>query len=186
MDRLKRFYRANDVLIRFYLLFAYLVTLLYLGLHLQTSHWLLADRFPGLIARCVAGLLRVLGQPAQVWERTVSIQGGMSFEVVYQCSGIFLMAIYTAAVLAYPAGAGQKLLGLLLGLPVLFAANVLRLCVLGFVGKYYPGYFDLSHEYLWQGLFIVFVLLLWVLWRDWIVGKPGPLVLDAAPEPGTG
>lgn len=175
IQRLQQWYRANDVLVRFYLLFAYLITLLYLGLHLQTSHELLAERFPAFTATCVGGTLRWMGQDALAVGQTVSVRDGMSFQVIYQCSGLFLMSIYAAAVFAYPARMKEKLLGMALGLPILFAANVFRLAVLALVGKYWPRYFDLSHEYLWQGIFIVFVLFLWTQWRDRIVGQAGPL-----------
>jgi exosortase H (IPTLxxWG-CTERM-specific) len=176
IERLRRLYRANTVLVRFYALFGYLVALLYLGLHQQTSHELLAERFPAFTARCVALALGLLGQKAEAFGQTVSITGGISFQVIYQCSGLFLMSIYAAAVLAYPARLREKLAGLALGLPVLFAANIVRLAALGIIGKYLPAYFDLSHEYLWQGIFIVFVLVLWTLWRDHLVR--GPAALD--------
>jgi archaeosortase B (VPXXXP-CTERM-specific) len=172
---LRRWYRSHDVLVRFYLLFAYLVALLYLGLHLETSHVLLAQSFPAFTASCVGVALTLLGQTVTVTGQTVSVQGGMAFEIIYQCSGLFLMAIYAAAVLAYPARVREKGLGLLFGLPLLFLANVVRLALLGIVGRFFPQYFDLSHEYLWQGIFIVFVLLLWTLWRDHLVAASGPL-----------
>jgi len=166
---LRRWYRSHDVLVRFYLLFAYLVALLYLGLHLETSHELLAERFPAFTASCVGLVLTLLGQTVSVSGQTVSVQDGMSFQIIYQCSGLFLMAIYTAAVLAYPATLREKGLGLLVGLPLLFLANLVRLALLGIIGKFFPQFFELSHEYLWQGIFIVFVLLLWTFWRDHLV-----------------
>jgi exosortase H (IPTLxxWG-CTERM-specific) len=177
MEALRRWYRANAVLVRFYLLFGYLVTLLYLGLHLETSHRMLAERFPAFTASCVGLVLRMLGQDVVTSGQTVSVQGGMSFQIIYQCSGLFLMSIFAAAVLAYPARIVEKLLGLAIGLPILFVANVLRLAALGLVGHYFPAYFDLSHEYLWQGIFIVFVLFLWVQWRDRFVARGSPLEL---------
>jgi exosortase H (IPTLxxWG-CTERM-specific) len=177
-DRLRRWYAAHRVLIRFYVIFGYLMALLYLGLHQQTSHELLAQRFPALTAACVAEALDLLGQDAVAVGQTVSVRSGMSFQIIYHCSGLFLMSIFAAAVLAYPARTRERLLGLALGLPLLFAANVLRLAVLGVVGRYFPAYFDLSHEYLWQGLFVVLVLFLWVQWRDRIVEAPSALELS--------
>ena len=174
---LRRWYRDHDVLVRFYLLFAYLVALLYLGLHLETSHVLLAERFPAFTATCVGVVLKLLGQSVSVSGQVVSVQNWMSFQIIYQCSGLFLMAIYTAAVLAYPARLREKGLGLLIGLPALFLANLVRLALLGIIGRFWPQYFDLSHEYLWQGIFIVFVLLLWTLWRDHIVKTKAPLAM---------
>jgi exosortase H (IPTLxxWG-CTERM-specific) len=175
--RVRGLYRDHKILVHFYLLFSYFVALLYLGLHLQTSHVLLAESFPAFTARCVAGMLRLFGQDAVTVGQTVSVRGGMAFQIIYQCSGLFLMAIFAAAVLAYPARVREKLLGLSLGLPILFGANVTRLAALGVVGRFYPAYFDVSHEYLWQGIFVVFVLFLWAQWRDRLVAGPGGLAL---------
>ncbi len=175
--RTRQLIRENRVLLRFYLLFAYLVLLLYLCLQMELTHRWIAVSLPGFVAGLVAWFLSVVGMDAQAFGTTVSIVDGLSFRIIYHCTGLFLMSIYASAVWAYPATWLERLLGLVLGLPVLFGLNVLRLAALGIVGKYFPQYFDLSHEYLWQGLLIVFVLVLWVQWRDRIVTGRGQLRL---------
>ena len=104
---------------------------------------------------------------------------GFAFTIIKGCTGIFAMLIYGSAVLAYPAGAFRKLLGILMGVPALMSINITRLTVLGVVGVYRRDLFEYFHEYLWQGIFIVFVIVLWMFWRWLLV----PEDYQPVPEP---
>jgi exosortase/archaeosortase family protein len=45
-----------------------------------------------------------------------------------------------------------------------------RLVVLAFVGVFSnPEIFKFVHNYLWQTIFIVFVIILWLIWVDRVV-----------------
>lgn len=177
--RLRKFYRENQVLVRFYLLFGYFLALLYLCLHFDWTHETIAVHLPEIVAKMVSGLLTFFGFSSRSYGTTITVLNGQPFRIIYHCTGLFLMAIYSSAVLAFPATWRQKAIGLVLGLPLLFVANLLRLVALGIAGRFSPELFDLSHEYLWQGVFVVLVLVLWAQWKRFFVVGPEPLVLDA-------
>lgn len=169
--KIKHFLKQNVVLIKFYLYFFYLLGLLYFMAHWDITANLLAEELPALIASMVGYCLNVIGFPVKVSTTTIQMQG-FAYRIIYHCSGLFLMIIYSAAVVAFPATIKEKIIGLLFGNPILFFTNVLRLVMLGIVGSRWPQYFEASHEYLWQGIFIIFVIFLWLIWKEKMVALP--------------
>lgn len=95
------------------------------------------------------------------------------FKVVPQCGAIEVMAIFLAAILAFPATWTKRLIGLVLGFPLLYALNIVRLSFLAFVGAWTNGgpLFDFAHHYVWQGIYIVFVVAVWLVWMEFIVRR---------------
>ena len=93
------------------------------------------------------------------------------FVVIPDCGAIPTMVIYLAAVVAFPTRWWKRLAGVLTGLPILYGVNVIRLACLGVIGSYTgPGeQFDFYHEYVWQGLYILFVVALWLIWMEVVV-----------------
>ena len=71
--------------------------------------------------------------------------------------------------LAYPTTLKNKGLGILFGIPSLYAINIFRLIVLALVGISYPGVLEFMHVYLWQASFIVFVMVIFLLWIRLVV-----------------
>jgi exosortase/archaeosortase family protein len=83
------------------------------------------------------------------------------------------MSIFLAAVLAFPTLWWKRGVGAAGGLSILYFINILRLATLGYVGAVdlSPGrkWFSFIHEYVWQGVFIVFVVVVWMLWVEFVV-----------------
>lgn len=100
-----------------------------------------------------------------------------AFRVVPDCGAIPLMAIYVAAVLAFPATWRRRGLGLLFGLPILYGVNLVRLSSLAYVGVLDrtpdDRYFTFAHEFIWQGVFLVFVAVFWMAWIEFVVQRKG-------------
>ena len=98
---------------------------------------------------------------------------GFRFVVVPECGAIPSLSIFLAAVLAFPAGWWRRALGLLAGLPALFLVNTGRLATLAVIGAYTNGgpWFDFAHEYVWQGIYIVFVVACWLIWVELLVRR---------------
>lgn len=96
-----------------------------------------------------------------------------AFHVVPDCGAIPSMSIFLAAVLAFPAAWWKRGVGAIGGLVILYGINILRLGTLGYIGAIdtSPGrkWFTFAHEYVWQGVFIVFVVAVWMLWVEWFV-----------------
>jgi len=96
------------------------------------------------------------------------------FNVVPDCGALSSMAIFLAAMLAFPTQMWKRLAGLLIGIPILYAVNVMRLSCLAIIGAYTDAgeLFVFAHEYVWQGIYILFVVAVWLLWVEFLV-KPG-------------
>ncbi|MBI2883493.1 MAG: exosortase H [Candidatus Methylomirabilis oxyfera] len=90
------------------------------------------------------------------------------------CTGIFVVAIYLSAVLAYPSRATEKLKGLALGASVILSLNLVRVVSLMYVGRYFPSFFETAHLLIWQSLIIFFALLVWLYWTARFVSAPQP------------
>ena len=96
-----------------------------------------------------------------------------SFIVISECGAIEVMAIFLAAVLAFPAPWWKRIFGLLVGLPLMYGVNIFRLSVLGVIGALDTKgeWFKFAHEYVWQAVYIVFVVAVWLAWVEYIVRR---------------
>lgn len=97
------------------------------------------------------------------------------FIVVPECGAIEVMAIFLAAVIAFPTRWWKRLLGLIVGLPIMYLVNVLRLSCLAVVGALDATpdrwIFSFAHEYVWQTVYIVFVVAVWLVWIEYVVRR---------------
>ena len=86
--------------------------------------------------------------------------------VNHECTGIFVVMLFTSFVLAYPASWRARATGLGIGIPLFFAVNVVRLATLARIVEVYPGAFFYLHEYVWQGILTVVVLVGAIAWAE--------------------
>ncbi len=95
------------------------------------------------------------------------------FIVVSECGAIEVMAIFFAAIMAFPTRWWRKLIGVLLGIPIMYSVNIFRLTCLAIIGALTDGgeWFDFSHQYVWQAIYIVFVVAVWLAWIEFLVNR---------------
>lgn len=95
------------------------------------------------------------------------------FILIPECGAIEIMAIFLAAVLAFPTLWRKRIIGLAAGLPVMYGVNILRLTVLAIIGALDSSreWFNFAHEYVWQAIYIIFVVAVWLLWVEYIVNR---------------
>jgi len=121
------------------------------------------------------GVLRVLaalvGFPLT---HTGTIMGSGSFEVdvAPACSGAVPTSIYLAAVYAYPTTWRARWLGTAIGIGVIQAVNVLRVCALFLVGLYFHQLFHETHVYVAQALVVCVAVALWLYWATRFADAP--------------
>lgn len=98
-----------------------------------------------------------------------------TFIVVPSCGAIEVMAIFIAAVIAFPTKWRHRVQGILAGLPLMYVINILRLVCLACLGALDQGgaWFTFVHEYVCQASYVVFVVLVWMAWVE--LGKEGPV-----------
>jgi len=102
--------------------------------------------------------------PEASLEGNVIYLGGFAVRIIEECTGIFEVIIFTAAVLAFPTTWSKKAIGLGMGIPLLYFFNVVRILVLLVVGRHLPSIFEFMHVYFWQATLILMITCVWLLW----------------------
>ena len=143
------------------LLYLFLVSLLFslFGLHetlLPVQRWMASGAASGA---------RAIGATATVTE-TIIRTDHAALDINHECTGIFVLLVYTMFVLAYPAPWSNRLSGTLVGWVTLLTINVARLVVLTYIASKRPDLFAYFHEYFFQGLFIALLAILASIWTE--------------------
>jgi exosortase H (IPTLxxWG-CTERM-specific) len=126
--------------------------------------------FMAMTATVCGGMLDLFYNNVSVSGRYVLFHG-FSVEIIEECTGIFEMLIFLAALISYPASWRSKLIGFILGIPALYLFNVIRIVFLSFIGAHYHRLFDFMHLYFWQATLILMITTVWVLWILLVVGR---------------
>jgi exosortase H (IPTLxxWG-CTERM-specific) len=129
----------------------------------------LIDRATRANAAMSAWLLRALGADGRAEGRLVT-SALMEVQIIFECTAVYPIGIFAAAVLAYPATWRARLAGLAMGIPAIVAVNLCRIVSLCYIGHWYPGAFETAHLVVWQSLVIFLTFLFWVIW---VVGLAG-------------
>ena len=168
-DKTKSRLKAHKAIIKFCMIFLGLLIIL------TATFPFLSDKFnPQLtwlmvVTADLTGLvLKLFGMTVNISGRVVSLNN-FSMEVVGECTGLYEMLIFLAAMIAYPAGYKKKLIGAGLGLPLLYVINVIRMVFIAVVGNWSPKSFDFMHIYFWQVAMILIIVSVWVLWIEKVV-----------------
>ena len=118
-------------------------------------------------------LLSLVSDEATISGNLVEL-GGFGVRIIAECTGIFEALIFLAAVLAYPTTWAKRAIGIGLGVPLLYAFNLLRILVLLVVGRHWHDIFDFMHLYFWQATLILMITSVWLLWIFKVVQRGEP------------
>ena len=121
-----------------------------------------------LTARLSVLLLTTLNINAAVENSYVLLPMHSQIEIIYECTGIYILLLFVSFILSYPTTLSKKLTGIFFGVPLLYSFNIFRIAVLGILEIFSPAFFDFFHLYLWEATFIAFVLLVAYCWIIWI------------------
>jgi len=153
---------------RFVLVFITFVVAIFLTFnHFKESAGI--AKYMSMLATQVAFVLRLITDGPVKLDKPLAIitYGGFSTRIIPDCGAIPSISIFTAAVLAFPARVRYKVVGIVCGLPLLYVVNVCRLTCLALIGAHWPlPVFKFSHIYVWQTIFIVFVVVIWFFWIE--------------------
>lgn len=162
MDLLKRLW-ANPAY-RFVALFAVLLGSLAIVYPIVTKRWFFViETLTAWTAWIDYVALRAFTAEASLEGNLVSL-GGFAVRIIEECTGIFEVIIFVAAVLAFPTTWQKKAIGFAMGIPLLYLFNVVRILVLIVVGRYQPEFFEFMHIYFWQATLIIMITSVWLLW----------------------
>lgn len=164
-DDLVNYINLNKDIIKFVTLFLVFCSLFYLFYYRFMDHFAFLEN---VTAYLLGFLLRIFGMDAVVKGNDVFLDG-FALTIIDECTAIFGSIIYVSCTLAYPADVRKKIIGIAFGIPLLYIINMIRLVVIAFVGLSYPEIFEYVHTYLWQTIFIVFVIIIWLIWVERVV-----------------
>jgi len=170
VTRLHNFWQRNGVILGAWTVFAAMIALfttllLVLNLYTDFDHWLTR-----VTAAMLAGALWLLGAGGQT-VGTIVTSKVFSAEIITECTAIFPIMIFLAAVIAYPSRWKQKLWGIVLGVPAIVFVNLIRLVSLFYIGYWFPSIFETAHLLVWQSLIIFFAVLFWLVWVELFVHR---------------
>ena len=94
-----------------------------------------------------------------------------TWEVTTECTGLYIMMIFSAFVFVYPSSFKGKGIALLAGIPFIFGANIMRLYIMAWIDYLKPQYTVFFHDYIWQGVFIMMVVYMWLVWIVKVVDR---------------
>ena len=153
------------LLLRFSL--AFLGYVLLFSILLRIDEALLAGATSGALSRGVARAavfcLGLLGASAGVTDSTIHY-AEHNFLIVPECTGVEVMGLYLAAVLAFPASWKGRLRGLAIGLPALAALNGIRILSLVFAGARSEKALNIGHLYVWPVIVLGATVAIWLSW----------------------
>jgi archaeosortase B (VPXXXP-CTERM-specific) len=152
------------------------IALAYPALRLRLGHQVRSLEI--FTAKLVYHLASLFSSEAELPQDGIVYLGRFPVAIIDECTGIYEALLLGAALLALPTSWGKTAVGFLLGFPLIYALNVLRIAMLLFVGRYFPHAFDFMHIYFWQVTMVAMVAGTWLLWVLWVVrdDRPG---LDA-------
>ena len=128
------------------------------------------EPFTAFVALCSSQILNIFGSWTSVSGTHLS-SSDYGINVVYGCNGAFATAILLSGIIAYPSRIREKLVGVLIGIPAIFAINQIRVISLFLLGRSHPDVFEEAHVYVWQPIIIIFAILVWDFWARSFVRK---------------
>jgi exosortase H (IPTLxxWG-CTERM-specific) len=160
-DRLRLFFRRERAGIRFCALFALFTVLGFTVIYAAQN--VLVIPLNRHLAWMTEKFLRLVGAHASSWGPAVAMRG-FSVEIRSNCNAIYEIGLYAAAVWAYPASLRDRLIGTLVGAGVLYVVNFIRILTLLALGVLQYSWFEATHLYVWQALFLLVVATCWIGW----------------------
>ena len=138
-----------------------------LGLMVAINQWKVDwvnIKFCRFTASFFAGIMTLLGQNGH----SVGINVGSDickFTIIGECTAYYPISIFIAAVVAFPTPWLRRLVGVVVGIPVMLLINQVRLVSLCYIDRTVSeSAFNMIHIVVWQSLIIFLTVLLWILW----------------------
>jgi archaeosortase B (VPXXXP-CTERM-specific) len=152
------------------LLFATFMLSLHAALWLALPVWKETDPLREYTTRVVSFLLGQLNIANAVQGNSIILRNE-SWIVTQECTAINVAILFVSFVLAYASSVRAKLLALVVGIPILFAANLSRLVTLGLLTEHFPSKAHFFHDFVWQAVFLFFVVAMWLIWIKLVVTR---------------
>ncbi|HVT03439.1 MAG TPA: exosortase H [Thermoanaerobaculia bacterium] len=115
------------------------------------------------LARVAAAVLSSIGTPS-VCNGTTITSARFAVDVNNGCNGVEALLILVASILAFPASAKARALGIVAGSILIEVLNEIRIVTLVLMGIYNPRLFQIFHTAVWQILLILVTVAFFIVW----------------------
>lgn len=120
--------------------------------------------YHGVVAVC-ADLLNWLAPLEHVLAKQNHLMSAKAnLEIVRGCDGAGVLFLLIAAVVAFPGGWRRKLIGLAIGIGLIYCINLIRIVSLYFIVAYQPAWFMLIHSYIAPTLMVILACAYFAWW----------------------
>ena len=174
-EQFASFVSANRKALRFLSLFVIIFGVCYFFFGIVPGIRLgLIKPYTVLLAKAVSATINLFGAGATS-DGTLIQSPRFSLNVAMGCDGVEASSLFLAGVLAFPAAARAKLIGIALGVPLIQLINVARLVGLYYAGVYFPSRAEDLHVYVAQTIVILLSTAILVVWLERVAPRPRPV-----------
>jgi archaeosortase B (VPXXXP-CTERM-specific) len=121
-------------------------------------------------AKIVSSVLNATGIQNTVDYNIIHLRND-TWNVTSECTAVNAVFLFISFIVAYSSTFKSKAFGLITGIPLISATNIVRLVALGWVTEYWPSQSHLFHDYVWETIFLFFIIALWFLWVNLVVNR---------------
>lgn len=127
----------------------------------------------------VSGMLLALIHPHVVVVRNMIIDDAtrVGVTILSGCNAVEACGLLVAAMLSFPTYWKERFAGAIVGTLTVQSVNLVRIVSLFFLAEWSQSAFEFAHQYLWQALIMLDVLLAWLVWIRHLAH--GGLILSA-------
>ena len=111
-----------------------------------------------------AGILRWLDYNVITVNRVIAIEQYPGVEVVDGCNGVSSIGLFIGFIAAYPGDWRKKISFSILGIALIYIANIVRIAVLVLTEFLWPSFFIFAHDYATTAIFYFVIFILWMIW----------------------
>ena len=152
-------------MIRFFILFIVVLAVLF-GLELTpwAQEWFVVPWTNALAAMSTSIVTMFDPNVVATGKVIRSAANGFAVSIEAGCNGVEATLVLLAAILAFPAPWRHKAIGLVIGVVAVQLLNIVRVISLFYLGQWNFDAFEWAHLYVWQGLIMLDVLIVWLIW----------------------
>ncbi len=92
----------------------------------------------------------------------IMINGKKALGIADPCNALEIFVLYIAFLFCYPGNLKTRITYSIVGILLIYFANILRCCALTLLNLYNKGWMDISHHYLFTIVLYLLVFSLWV------------------------
>ena len=132
--------------------------------------------FTSMLARLSAVLILPFDDAVIAYGKVLQFKdSGFAVSIEAGCNGVEATIVLIAAICAFPAGWGIRLVAIALGFLAIQVLNLLRIISLFYLGDWNLEYFSWIHLYLWPALIMLDVMVVFIVYLRYLSNQTPPL-----------